>query len=315
MISDFLHHPSPTKDCGNIVTGGTEANILAMFVAREIARKKRKKCSKLLLTKAAHYSLVKAARLLDLSIEYVNLDESYRTDLSDLEKKVDETVVAVISVAGSTELGVIDPIKEIGEICQENDIFLHVDAAYGGFLIPFLYPKLKFDFLVESVRSITLDPHKMLMSPIPAGGIFFRSSDEYASIKFRKPYLTGKWQKTLVGTRSGAPIVATWYILNRIGKQGLKHIAKNCHKNAKKLADYIESSKVYELIVEPQLSIVSFTTPDDDIFIKKMREKGWGISGISNPPGVRVVIMPHVTSEVIESLIYDLEDVSKIFIN
>ncbi len=67
----------------------------------------------------------------------VDLDESYCMSVDDIQDKLSENTAAVVSIAGATELGGIDPIEKISELCADN-IFLHVDAAFGGFVIPFL---------------------------------------------------------------------------------------------------------------------------------------------------------------------------------
>ena len=85
-------------------------------------------------------------------------------------------------MAGTTEFGQVDPVEEIGRIAEEKDVFFHVDAAFGGFVIPFLEGcPLKFDFAVPGVSSIAIDPHKMGMSTIPSGGLLYRNEEPDAA--------------------------------------------------------------------------------------------------------------------------------------
>ena len=100
---------------------------------------------------------------------YAELDSSFRVDTSEVEKCISKNTVAIVGTAGTAELGVVDPIDKLSEIALRHNVYLHVDAAFGGLIIPFLpNPKPIFDFSLEGVKSITVDPHKMGMAAIPS---------------------------------------------------------------------------------------------------------------------------------------------------
>ena len=123
----------------------------------------------------------------------------------------------------------------LSNICLENDIYLHVDAAFGGYSIPFLneigYELPKFDFSLRGVCSITIDPHKMGLAPIPTGGILFREKKYLDAMSIETPYLTEERQSTIVGTRTGASTAATWALLKYFGKRRLSEGFKRLHGN------------------------------------------------------------------------------------
>ena len=136
---------------GNIVTGGTEANLMAIRAARNHARKyKGIKNGEIIIPDSAHFSFKKAADMLNLTIVEAKLDENYKIDVESLKDAISDKTVAIVAIAGTTELGLIDPIEEISKIAHENNIYFHVDAAFGGFSIPFLkscgYDLPVFDF-------------------------------------------------------------------------------------------------------------------------------------------------------------------------
>ena len=81
---------------------------------------------------------------------------------------IDRNTICLVGVAGTTEYGMVDPIEDLSKIACEHDIFLHVDAAFGGMVIPFLERPIPFDFALPGVTTIAVDPHKMGMSTIPA---------------------------------------------------------------------------------------------------------------------------------------------------
>ena len=230
---------------GNIVTGGTEANLMAIRAARNHARKyKGIVDGEIIIPDSAHFSFKKAADMLNLKIVEAKLDENYRIDVGSVKEAVSDKTVAIVAIAGTTEPGLIDPIEEISKIAHENNIYFHVDAAFGGFSIPFLkqagYDLPVFDFSLEGVCSITVDPHKMGLAPIPAGGIIFRKEEYLDVMAVDSPYLTVKTQSTIVGTRLGASSAATYAIMKYFGKEGYTKIAQNLMENTKFLSQKLK---------------------------------------------------------------------------
>jgi tyrosine decarboxylase/aspartate 1-decarboxylase len=296
---------------GHIITGGTEANIMAMRAARNM---RRIKDPEIIVPKSAHFSFKKAADILCLKMREAQLDSQYSVDINSVKELISDKTVAVVGIAGTTELGKIDPIEELSDICLEREIFLHVDAAFGGFSIPFLnqvgYDLPKFDFSLPGVCSVTIDPHKMGLAPIPTGGILFRDKSYLDVMSVETPYLTEENQSTIVGTRTGASTAATWALLKHLGSEGYQKIASRCMELTKLLAQGIKDTG-FQLITEPQLNIVAFTgegiAPCD--IAKLLDEKGWAVSIASHPKSVRIIVMPHVKEEHIRAFLEDLKDI------
>ncbi|MFW5927892.1 MAG: tyrosine decarboxylase MfnA [Thermoplasmatota archaeon] len=284
------------------VGGATEGNILALWRAREKSGK-----SKVLLPESAHFSFVKACSLLDMEPIYIPLTERYTLDTEILEDELDEETAAVVGIAGTTEHGVIDPIEEMAEIA--GDIYLHVDAAFGGFVIPFLKELgddlPKFDFEIEDVDSLVLDPHKMGLSTVPLG--LFYSKDKN-NISIKSPYLTSGKQKTIRGTRSSASVPAFWTAMNLLGKEGYKEIVAECMENTHYTVNKMKEVGL-EPVIEPVMNIASFHFDEPERVVKEVNGMGWNISLTVNPSGLRFVIMPHVKKESIDEMAEILEDI------
>ena len=300
---------------GNIVTGGTEANIMAIRAARNHARKyKGIVDGEIIIPESAHFSFKKAADMLNLKIVEATLDENYKIDVDSLKNVISDKTVAIVAIAGTTELGLIDPIEEISKIAHENNIYFHVDAAFGGFSIPFLkelgYDLPVFDFSLPGVCSITVDPHKMGLAPIPAGGIIFRKEEYLEVMAVDSPYLTVKTQSTIVGTRLGASSAATYAIMKYFGRQGYCKLAAQLMENTQFFNEGLKEIG-YEVICEPELNIVAFNHPnmDTDVLAEKLEDLDWKVSVAKCPRAIRVVLMNHIKKEHLKKLLEDLKEI------
>ena len=299
---------------GNIVSGGSEANLLGLYSAR-----KHKKISgrpEIIASEAVHISIDKAADILGLKLIKVPPDrDTYNMDLAAVEDKINENTIALVGVAGTTGLGIIEPIKELSQLALEHDLHLHVDAAFGGFVIPFLrdlgYNVPEIGFHLKGILSMTVDPHKMGMVPIPAGGILFRDETVRERIKFNIYYLSGGPTRsaTITGTRPGAPIIAAWVLINYLGIEGYKNIVKQVMELTSWFSKRIEELDGVELVIKPVMNIVGIrpTEKSIDAVEIELRKRGWAISRF--PSFLRVVIMPHVKKEHLEKFLSDLEDI------
>jgi tyrosine decarboxylase / aspartate 1-decarboxylase len=294
---------------GFLVSGGTEANLMALLAARNMAKVNQ---PEVILPESAHFSFTKICNLLNLKPVYAGIDRSFRVDPSDVEKCVSKNTVAIVGTAGTAELGVIDPIDKLSEVALRHSVCLHVDAAFGGFVIPFLTNvKLNFDFKIEGVKSITIDPHKMGMAAIPAGGILFKDAKALDFIKTETPYLTDKVQYTFVGTRTGAAAASAWAVFKELGMGGFQKIVGNCMKNTKLLVDGIEKAG-FKLVVEPTLNLVAFRSENTKGLAEKLWARGWFVSYIPRYDCVRIVVMPHLKRRHAVAFLDDLFEIEKL---
>lgn len=303
---------SNPKASGHIVTGGTEANTLALWASKKIARKKH---CEVIVPASAHCSIDKAADLLGLKIVRVGLNSRFQVDVEAIRKAINSNTIAIVGVAGTTGLGVVDPISELSEIAVKEDFYLHVDAAFGGFVLPFLkeleFNVPEFDFALPGVCSITIDPHKMGLAPIPAGGILFRDESLRKAITWNVSYLAGgeTEQATLVGTRSGASVISVWALLKHLGREGYRKIVRRCMRLTWKLAREIPMIEGLDIVTEPTMNIVGLKSEILDIrhIARELRLRKWAVSLF--PKHIRIVVMPHVQKNHIEKFLEDLIDI------
>lgn len=312
MIGSLVSIDNPY---GHIVTGGTEANLMAMRAARNYARRYKNITEpEMIVPKSAHFSFKKAADMFGMKVVEADMD-GYLIDVNSLENKINKNTAVIVAIAGTTELGLIDNVEEIAEIAKKHDIYLHVDAAFGGFVIPFLreegYDFPKFDFSLDAVCSMTIDPHKMGLSVIPSGCILFRDKKYLDVMAVKAPYLTKKEQSTIVGTRSGASSAATLAVMESLGHEGYRKLALDVMDKTMMLKEGLEDIG-YDLVVEPQLNIVAFYHKDidTDYLADLLEQRGWRVSTSSYPKAIRVIVMKHISRDNIRDLLVDLKAIS-----
>lgn len=293
---------------GFLTYGGTESNITALYILRELTGGEI-----VIAPKSAHFSIRKACKILRLHLVEVGLGSDYYPDLStmcELIKRYRDRLVAVVLTAGTTELGIVEPVDELVETCSDVDYVVHVDAAYGGLLAQVLrdgdvrYPV--FDFRVDKVYTLSVDLHK-LVAPAPCGAILLRSGELEELATFDAPYMPSGKQRTLLGTRSGGVAAVAWAVTQVLGVEGLKELARELRARALYLSRRLREIGV-DVIREPELPIVTFKVPNRDRIIKALWSRKFYIYPTSIPGALRVVVGPHVTYEVADRLVNSLRE-------
>ena len=189
----------PETAGGNLTSGGSVAGLTAIIAAREAAglRSADYPSASVYVSEQAHYSVEKAVRLAGLgeaAVRIVPVDGGYRMVPEALARLIREDRESgrrpwiVITAAGTTNTGAIDPLEPISEIARTERIWHHVDAAYGGFFM--LAPSRRALFRgIEASDSVVLDPHKSLFLPYGAGAVVVRDAKHLETFRFGAPYL------------------------------------------------------------------------------------------------------------------------------
>lgn len=174
----------PKSALGNLTSGGSIANLIAIVAARDSkgigSEKVKKSC--IYLTKQAHHSVHKAIRIAGLqeaTLREIPTDENFKMDTIQLQRQIEKDLTEklvpflVIGSAGTTDTGAIDPLKRMASLCENHNLWFHVDAAYGGFFM--LVPSQKAKFTgIEKADSVTIDPHKGLFLSYGSGAVIIR---------------------------------------------------------------------------------------------------------------------------------------------
>ena len=302
-LSDLYRSEEPA---GFITSGGTESNIVALYIARKLYGNKKNKT--VLAPITAHRSIDKGCEILGLKLIKIGITSDYKVSIQDLEENIRKhKPVAVVITAGTTDFGTIDPIKEVDELACKYDFYLHIDAAYGGLLIPFIWSERGLERLEfqDYISSISIDFHKNGLCPIPSGLILFRNKYLEKQTYFNIPYMPAKFQKGLLGTRPGASAAACWAVWKLLGINGFKELAKRIVSLADYLYEELNSLNRVKPIIKPKLGIVSFKVYGyevDEILPLFWRNRLF-IYRTSFLEALRVAIMPHVKRKHLDRLI------------
>jgi len=274
FISKLLN--APKNATGVIGSGGTESNISAIWLAKNLSGKKE-----VIIPKNAHFSFQKIASLMDIKLIPIPLTENYYIDVLKTKKKIGNNTAAIVGIAGSTELGTIDPISDLSDLCIDEKVYLHVDAAFGGYIIPFLrklgYDVFDFDFKLPAVSSITIDAHKMGRSAIPLGTLFVRNKKWLDEISVETPYISSKKQAGILATRSCAPVAAAYAVAEYLGIEGYTKMVKNCMNIARYTKEKIEEIGL-ELLIKPTMNVLAVKIKNPLKVEKILTGYGWKVN-------------------------------------
>ena len=285
-----------TEPAGYITSGGTEANIQALRIARNRGETDE---PNVVAPKSAHFSFRKAANILGLELRTAPTVD-HQADVDAMVHLADADTVCVAAVAGSTEYGAVDPIPAIADLATDVDALCHVDAAWGGFYLPFTAHDWHFGH--AAVDTMTIDPHKAGQAAVPAGGLLARSAALLNHLAIDTPYLESTTQVTLTGTRSGAGVASAVAAMDALWETGYRDEYERAMDNAYWLAEQL-TDRGHE-VVGPELPLVAadLSVP----MTGELRDRGWRVSK-TGAGEMRVVCMPHVTRSMLRSFVADLD--------
>lgn len=276
---------------GNLTSGGSMANLIALYTAKHHRKINASNVSKTVIycTQQSHHSIHKALKIIGLEsavIRPIGTDAQFRISLKAINTQVEHdkhiglVPFVVIANAGSTDVGAVDPIKELSDISKKHDLWLHVDAAYGGF---FMLTATGEDKLkgIEMADSMTLDPHKGLFMPYGLGIVLTKNVEHLAAAhssdanymrdaKMENQYspsdLSPELSKHFRGLRM-------WLPLKLYGMSVFSDYLNEKLKLTRYL--YNELKRIgYKVICEPELTVVVFRLElngyDNDVLNKQV---------------------------------------------
>ncbi|MFN2173243.1 MAG: glutamate decarboxylase, partial [Candidatus Promineifilaceae bacterium] len=307
MMADLWNSPDAENTLGTSTTGSSEAAMLGgmalLWKWRERQRAAGKPTDKPnLVTGPVQICWHKFTRYWDIEHREIPMEgDRLIMNAEEVLKRVDENTIGVVPTLGVTFTCDFEPVKEVSEALdklQEDtglDIPIHVDAASGGFLAPFVFPDLIWDFRLPRVKSINTSGHKFGLAPLGVGWVIWRNADDLPEdLIFYVNYLGGNMPTFALNfSRPGGQIVAQYYNFLRLGMEGYKAIHEACYVSAQYLADEISKMGPFEMIYDGRGGIPAlawklkegvdhgFTLFD---LADRLRTQGWLVPAYTLPP-------------------------------
>ena len=285
------HIQSTKTTLGCFTENGTLSNLTALWIARNTRFSQKNgfdgvekegllaahqaygiERSVILVSKRGHYSINKAGGVLGIgnrNIVAIDVDEKNRIDLTELKNTIKEltkspkktVILAVVGIAGTTETGSVDPLLKLGEICAENSIHFHVDAAWGG---PTLMSEKYRDLLsgIELADSVTIDGHKQFYMPMSCGMVYFKDPTIMDNVIYHANYVNRPGSvdlgiKSPSGSREANSLILD-SALKIMGSRGYALLIDHGIETARKFAEEIEKRPDFQLITSPELNILTY---------------------------------------------------------
>ncbi len=300
---------------GYIASGGTEANIQAIWIYRNFyLQEKDAKHHEIAIicSEDSHYSMDKAANLLNIGLYKIKTDNANLALLENsVENELDKALLAgkkyfiVIVNMMTTMFGSVDDYKVYVTALEKRDLpfKMHVDAAFGGFYYPFSNREYQLNFANKYISSVTLDAHKMAQAPYGTGIFLARKGLMNYSTTKEASYVAGE-DSTLIGSRSGANAISIWMILSKYGPNGWMEKIFILQKRTDWLCQQLDTLNV-DYFRNSHSNIVTIKSR----FIPEVLAEKFGLvpDNHQNPNWYKIVVMDHVEIEKLEPFLKELK--------
>ena len=306
MLSDLWNSPDTANSRGCSTSGSSEAAMLGGLAMKARWRHLRKVAGKPahkpnLVCGLVHSCWPMFARYFDVELRQIPC-EGRRLLMSpdEVTKRCDENTIGVVPTLGSTYTLQYEPVQEVAlalDDLEEEcglDIPIHVDAASGGFIAPFIHPSIVWDFRIPRVKSINASGHKFGLSPLGCGWVVWREARDLPEELIFKIHVLGGSMRicALNFSRPAGQIVAQYYNFVRLGREGYSKITQGCAEVATWLGDEIRKLDMFALIHDGRGGIPGCTWTikrnEDPGFTlydlaNQLRVKGWQVPAYPMP--------------------------------
>ncbi|MFV8053599.1 glutamate decarboxylase [Mycobacterium sp. 48b] len=322
MVADLFHAEGLSDDdasaaCGVSTIGSSEAVMLGGLAMKWRWREKvgsgkdgwNSRRPNLVMGSNVQVVWEKFCRYFDVEPRYLPMEEGrYVITPEQVLDAVDEDTIGVVAILGTTYTGELEPIAEIcaalDQLSQDKglDIPVHVDAASGGFVVPFLHPDLEWDFRLPRVVSINVSGHKYGLTYPGIGFVVWRSKEYLPEdLVFRVNYLGGDMPTfTLNFSRPGNQVVGQYYNFLRLGRAGYTQVMQCLSQTARWLGDELRDSEHFELITDGSaIPVVSFRLKGEPGYTEfdvseGLRSFGWQVPAYTMPEGATDIVVLRV---------------------
>ena len=319
MVADLFHAENlrdddPASAIGVSTVGSSEAVMLAGLAMSWRWRVKvgdgkdgwRARKPNLVMGSNVQVVWEKFCRYFDVEPIYLPMEEGrYVITPEQVLSAVNEDTIGVVAILGTTYTGELEPIAEICTALDKMaadggvDVPVHVDAASGGFVVPFLHPDVVWDFRLPRVVSINVSGHKYGLTYPGIGFVVWRSAEYLPEdLVFRVNYLGGDMPTfTLNFSKGGNQVIGQYYNFLRLGRSGYAQVMSSLSTTARWLGDQLRESQHFEIISDGSaIPVVSFRLSGDPGYTEfdvshALRSFGWQVPAYTMPDNASDVVV------------------------
>jgi glutamate decarboxylase len=333
---DAIDADETTAPVGTSTTGSSEACMLGGMALQRAWRARRRAAGEptdrpnIVMGSNVQVCWHKFARYWDVEQRLVPVEgERYALNAEEAVARCDENTIGVVPVLGSTFTGEYEPVAEISAALDDLqartglDVPIHVDAASGGFVAPFIQPDLVWDFRLPRVKSINASGHKYGLAPLGVGWVVWRgAADLPDELVFHVNYLGGDMPVFAINfSRPGSQVIAQYYNFVRLGRAGYRRIQQNAQDVALHLAEEIEAMGPFRMLTRgTDLPVLSWTMADGANFTvfelsDALRSHGWQVPAYTMPENLtdlaicRIVVRHGLRMDLADLFLDDLRTV------
>ncbi len=271
---------------GTMTTGGTESILLAVKTARDRAKAINPGQTEfeMILPETVHAAFYKAAHYFNVKPITVQVNDiSLKATAELIRPHINKNTILITASAMSYAYGVVDEVKEIGQLALEKNIPFHVDGCIGAFILSTAreggFEIENFDFTVPGVTSISMDLHKYAYCPKGASVLLFKND----SYRRHQLFVCNDWtgytfaNTGILSSKTGGPIAAAWAVTHYIGKKRYSEVAIKTMEVAQTIRKELSKHPHIEILADPKYSLISFTTPGVNIYAlsDELKSRKW----------------------------------------
>lgn len=319
ILADLWHSPEAANTIGCSTTGSSEACMLGGLALKWKWRLRMEAAGKPtgrpnIVTGPVQVCWHKFARYFDVELREIPLEKGrIGMTAEEVVKRCDENTIGVMTTFGVTFTCQYEPVAEIAAALDELqadtglDIPIHVDAASGGFIAPFIEPDLVWDFRIPRVKSINASGHKYGLAPLGVGWVVWRDKAELPEeLIFNVNYLGGNMPTFALNfSRPAGQIIAQYYLFLRLGRDGYGQIQQNGYDTAQHIGREICKLGPFELFFDGSskkgIPAVSWTIRDGAVpgyslfdLSDRLRTRGWQVAAYTMPPNIQDTVVMRV---------------------
>jgi sphinganine-1-phosphate aldolase len=288
---------------GNLTSGGTESNYCGLHAMRAWARENRPEITEpeIVAPYSTHSTVHKTAKYLDLKVVTVPQLADLTADVEALAAAIGPDTIGIVGSAPNWPYGHVDPIEQFGQLAIEKNLWLHVDACVGAYILPFMRELGEdippYDFSVPGVRSMSADLHKYGYAPKPCSTVLWRSQEEqsYHYVPITEWACGLYLSQSFIGSRPMGPVAGIWALMHYWGREGYLENARNLlhiKRSISEACERIQGLRTWQ--TQGPLMMIASDDFNIALVVGGMEEKGWRLLGVNSPPAI------HLTLDVME---------------